>query len=233
MSYILDALKQSDQQRTAEPVQPLLIPANTATGSSASRWRLVLIAVVLAGIAVIWFSARETPDNSATTGILSDNAHQQLPATTEPAQGLHGVKITLNDTPAESAPISSPPQPNTVREPRRSAPEPVTISAAPPQPAVSMPGEAAPEVAIPPVQKSSEPELIYWRQLPVEIQRSLPQLSFTVHIYASDPTARMVKVNGRILREGDTISTGLVLDQITPDGVVLEFRRYRFRMSRV
>ncbi len=233
MSYILDALKQSDQQRTAEPVQPLPIPVDTTTGKSTSNWRLVLIAVVLASTTVIWFSTRETPDNSPTSAIHSDNAHQQVPATTEPVQGLHGVKITLNDTPAESSPISSPPQPNTVREPRRSAPEAVTISAVPPQPAVSMPGEAAPEVAIPPVQKSSEPELIYWRQLPVEIQRSLPQLSFTVHIYASDPTARMVKVNGRIFHEGDTISTGLVLDQITPDGVFLEFRRYRFRMSRV
>jgi len=64
MSYILDALKQSDQQRTAEPVQPLPIPVHTATGKSASNWRLVLIAVVLAGTTVSWFRTRETPENT-------------------------------------------------------------------------------------------------------------------------------------------------------------------------
>lgn len=237
MSYILDALKQSDQQRTAEPVQPLIIPADRSTGKSPSRWLLYLIAIVFAGTTVVWFSTRQAPDNAAPISLTSDNSQQQAPAATDPVDGLQGVRITLDDSPAETPsitpPPSPPPQPKAVREPSPSVPEAVTISAAPSQPSDPMPSDAAPEAVITPVQKNPEPELIYWRQLPVEIQRSLPPLSFSVHIYSSDPTSRMVKVNGRVLREGDTISAGLLLDQITPDGVVLAFRGYRFRMSRV
>lgn len=233
MSYILDALKQSDQQRTAESIQPLLIPAAPHTGKSPTRWLLYLLAIVLASTTVIWFSTRETPVNATTTSTTSDSAHQQVPAVTDPIESLQGVKISLNDSPAEASPISPPPQPKAVREPSPSIPEPVTISVAPSQPSVPIPADAAPEAVITPAQTNQEPELIYWRQLPIEIQRSLPPLSFSIHIYSSDPKARMVKVNGRILREGDAISAGLLLDQITQDGVVLAFRGYRFRMSRV
>ena len=47
-------------------------------------------------------------------------------------------------------------------------------------------------------------------------------LTFSSHIYADDPTMRAVTVNGRRLLEGDTISAGVRLKQITETGVILD-----------
>ena len=38
----------------------------------------------------------------------------------------------------------------------------------------------------------------------------------------------MVGINNRMLHEGDTVEPGLVLEQITPEGMVLSFKGYRF-----
>ena len=50
----------------------------------------------------------------------------------------------------------------------------------------------------------------------------LANLSFSTHVYASDPTKRAVTLNGRRLIEGDSISKGVVLKEITETGVILD-----------
>jgi general secretion pathway protein B len=49
----------------------------------------------------------------------------------------------------------------------------------------------------------------------------LANLTFSTHVYASDPTRRAVTLNGRRLVEGDSISKGVVLKEITETGVIL------------
>lgn len=48
------------------------------------------------------------------------------------------------------------------------------------------------------------------------------QFAFSTHVYADDPTLRAVTLNGRRFVEGDTISAGVQLKQITETGVVLD-----------
>ena len=38
-------------------------------------------------------------------------------------------------------------------------------------------------------------------------------------------------LNDQLLHEGESLSPGLVLEQITPDGMVFSFRGYRFRQG--
>jgi general secretion pathway protein B len=57
---------------------------------------------------------------------------------------------------------------------------------------------------------------------PTSNEMELANLSFSTHIYASDPTKRAVTLNGRRLVEGDSISNGTVLKEITETGVILE-----------
>lgn len=79
--------------------------------------------------------------------------------------------------------------------------------------------------------KSAGESVLYWRQLPLNVQRSLPSLDFTVHIYSENPAARMVKINGAAMREGQSVSRFLRLEQITPNGVILVYKTYRFSMN--
>jgi general secretion pathway protein B len=56
-------------------------------------------------------------------------------------------------------------------------------------------------------------------------------LHLDLHVYATQPQQRFVFVNSRKYKEGDTLAEGPVVEQITPDGAVLNFRGSRFRLS--
>jgi len=68
-------------------------------------------------------------------------------------------------------------------------------------------------------------------QLPANLQNTLPSISIAGHIYADAPDSRMVMINGKITHEGDAVASGLTLETITPDGIILKFQGTRFHMS--
>ena len=70
----------------------------------------------------------------------------------------------------------------------------------------------------------------HFRELPYDIQQSLPVISYSVHLYAAEPSHRMVKIDGRVRREGDTVKPGLVLKEITPTGAIFSYRDNIFRV---
>jgi general secretion pathway protein B len=67
--------------------------------------------------------------------------------------------------------------------------------------------------------------------LPVSIRKQLPPLTVAVHAYSDTPQERLVSINGRMLREGDTLAPDLRLEQITPEGMIFTFRGYRFQRA--
>jgi general secretion pathway protein B len=50
----------------------------------------------------------------------------------------------------------------------------------------------------------------------------LANLTISTHVYADDAGMRAVTLNGRRLVEGDTVSTGVRLKEITETGVILD-----------
>ena len=60
----------------------------------------------------------------------------------------------------------------------------------------------------------------------------LPELRLDMHVYVPAPTQRFVSINSKKLREGMEIESGLRVERITPDGVVLNQRGLRFLMPR-
>jgi hypothetical protein len=55
-------------------------------------------------------------------------------------------------------------------------------------------------------------------------------LSFSTHLFSSDPGLRAVVVNGQRLKEGDQLGV-LTLASITEDGVVFRFEDYLVSVS--
>jgi hypothetical protein len=60
----------------------------------------------------------------------------------------------------------------------------------------------------------------------------VPALNLDLHVYATNAAERMAFINGRKYREGDTLAEGAVVQQITPDGVILEMNGRRFLLGR-
>ncbi len=64
-------------------------------------------------------------------------------------------------------------------------------------------------------------------ELPADVRRDLPSVAFTGHLYSSNPRSSRVFVDdGRPLIAGQQIVNELILHEITPTGVVVEFRGY-------
>ena len=67
------------------------------------------------------------------------------------------------------------------------------------------------------------------KELPATIQAQIPPLKFAGHAYAQDPARRMIIINNKILKEGDTVDKGLLLKEITANGVILSYKTILFQ----
>jgi general secretion pathway protein B len=64
-------------------------------------------------------------------------------------------------------------------------------------------------------------------ELPGTVRKDLPTIIFSGHLYSSNPDSSFVFVDeGRPVRKGQQIANELFLHEITPTGVIVEFRGY-------
>jgi general secretion pathway protein B len=116
------------------------------------------------------------------------------------------------DEPVQQIDVSA--VPNT-SYPQMMTPYTGTASTEPPAP--SMPAVAA-------LQKVYE--------LDYQVRHSLPKMSVSMHVYNNNPSRRFVVVNGKRLREGDSVES-VQISQIRADGMEVEFQGQRFLYPRM
>jgi general secretion pathway protein B len=119
------------------------------------------------------------------------------------------------------------------------APEPKTAeAAAPAAPADSqaLPATALVDVAVVPppkapvLVKSGKAEFLI--SMSPEFQKTVPPMTVNIHVYASDESRRILYINNRQYRGGDEIPGGVRVEEIIPEGVVLQFQGQRFKLAR-
>ncbi|MFY9327204.1 MAG: general secretion pathway protein GspB [Georgfuchsia sp.] len=222
MSYILDALRKSDQQRQRGATPTLLTPqaASVVTGRRLSMPH-VLLAVLLMGVGIVVGALRpwQSEPPAATQAPLTVQAARPPVATTQP-------KSTLRPSPAPvqvPMPIPSEPQ----------LPVQITAPAMPPPASVAPPVPVAVPALPPATEKpdaavAQEQKVMTMAELPLSIQQEIPNMSISVHAYSRSAQERLLGINDRMLREGDFLIPGLQLEQITPDGMIMRYKGYRF-----
>jgi general secretion pathway protein B len=62
------------------------------------------------------------------------------------------------------------------------------------------------------------------------IKGQMPALSVGGSVYSPQAAARMVVLNGQVLREGDKVSEGLTLESIGPKTSTLNWQGTRFQL---
>ncbi len=217
MSYILDALNKSDQEqkRQATPdLHSLHGPADISHPSRRGQWiSILVILLAINGAFFYWFSQRTT-----TEPVTSSNGSEETKApTTESIQDQPGANTRES---IESTLVTSPSR----SEPELKEDTQILITPQDLARADASAGDSQPAL-------SADLSAVRVAELPVSVQRKIPDLKFSSHIYADDSTLRMVNINGRFLREGDTIVDGIKLVGITEDGVILTYMHYTFEMS--
>jgi len=238
MSYILDALKKSDQQRRRGATPTLLTTPMTETASrqpSVLWYGLLALGLVGAGIAIGSFSPREPthalPAKESVTATQSSdsNTGRETPAFRPAPSQIAGnpelrVKRSASGTRHPPIPTSAVIKHDESSRPRTKAQHtPRKVVASVPKEAASPPSRSkSTQPAL------AEPRVMPMSELPLSIQRELPTMSISAHAYSSQPKDRLVSINDQLLREGASLAPGLRLEEITPDGMIFSYKGYRF-----
>lgn len=220
MSFILDALRKSEDERRRDAVPgisraPTALPRDRLPGWALGVMAALAVCVLLLGGAW-WLSQRpgdiadaQAPAAAgATPAPAVDAAPATEPAGPVAAPGSSPVRATSDaiEVPAEGVEISvATPQPATGAEPVRS----LSALAAP----VRDPAPPAPEA-------SSEGPLPSLGEIRAQ-GIAVPALELQLHSYATAADARFVFINGARYMEGDEVEDDLRVVAIRRDGAVL------------
>lgn len=205
MSFILDALKKAESERSRNSGPVLMDVRIARSRQRLPVWAWVLGCGLLANLAILsWLLFRETPATPAPVPAV---------ATLAP--------------PADPAPARTAPPPANVVEPVL-LPAPAAV--APPPAASPAPAPAAMPVPVPPPVPLLSPRVDNLPTLQDLIAQgvSLPALQLNLHVYDEAAASRYVLLNARRLREGDEVADGIRVEAIVPSGVVLNARGRRF-----
>jgi general secretion pathway protein B len=206
MSYVLEALKRADAQRERGQVpglnaQPAGLPPLDDDAPATRRAPGMLLAA--AGVVVL-----------ALLGWWWSRPAPALAPTVTPAPAAPApapVATTPMPAPVAAAPAV---EPLRVTPKPAPAPPPAAVAAAPKvEPAASSPGRITP-----------------LRELPEATRRAMPPLVIGGSMYSAQPSQRLVILNGQVFHEGAQVGADLVVEQIRPKSVVLNYKQQRFEM---
>lgn len=157
------------------------------------------------------------------------------PAAKEPAAGARKAKgAAAGEQSKEKAP-----KPATVA-PTKAAAKPEAVAPAPPnspvQPQAKATAEAPPskpeaaKVETAPADTETVlKQLPNLQGLPPAMRKEIPSITLSLLVYSNNSAERMVNINGQMTREGQEIVPGLVLEQITKEGAVFNYKGTRFQ----
>lgn len=210
MSYILDALRKSEQERQRGKVpdyHSTPVSDSDDTGKK-NYWPVIIAAIVVANVLIVFglwqylagpAETVDLPTEMLQADPIQPPAREQVPATRSDVQAL--------------------PQPTT------RVPEPVSEPKPQPEPART---EPEPDVSV------REPSIGYVPQLeelPSSQRNSIPDLMFSSHMYSSMPKYRSVIINGKRLKEGQRYNQDLIVREITDTGVIMSHGSTLFQVD--
>jgi general secretion pathway protein B len=259
MSFILDALKKSEDERLGQTGPNLAYAPTGSRREGIPRWVLVLsvlLLINLAGLIALMSWRQPAPETGAfqlppqeisiqepavrkapidKTAVDTTPPSETQPAaevaTTTPEVAGAELPATGQRSAADQADVRSleyeagtkptrqlPTQ--TVDDPGNQAAQPAVTATADPAPGIQEPGKS--QERVPTLN-----ELLGEGRL-----MNLQSLGLDLHVYAARREDRFVFINLGKYREGQQLKEGPMVDEITPQGVILRYQGVRFLLPR-
>ena len=209
MSYILDALKKSEQQRgngKIPDVQTVHSSSLNYRDDKKAYWPYFLIAAILLNlIAIIYFMY----DKETTTVVVAIEDKEATPKIMSNKENIISNSSTATSS-NENNPAPLTPEQNIVVPNNTSTKLKTTRSPA-----------KAPRDDV-------QSDTVEFYDLPESLLRQIPSITVSAHIYSSNPLQRSIVINNKFLEEGDYVLDDLTLHEITKDGAIFNFNDTRF-----
>ena len=235
MSLLLDALNKADQERKRNEATPGINSNHGHAGDHNTRTlSITVIAAALIGFVILLAAIYWLGQRSSATAPIATAANS---ATAPLASQVQNTSQTLHSKP----PILAPPAPESsaqeaitseddvaslyaqnTQPPEQVAPAPVTEAAATNDNGITGVQPLTPTSI---TQFANLPDL---HDLPSQILVKIPSLNYSEHNYNN--IGGSVKINGEIKHANDQLASGLVIDKILEDGMILHVDNYSFKM---
>jgi general secretion pathway protein B len=214
MSFILDALKKSEAERLRQDTPGFADVPGSPQEKSAIHW--IWIIVVLIGIniivLVVMFMRPDRLQESVAGNPATESASEE-PSKFASAASSPAIVAEANQTQRSAAEITA------------DSFTPAVIDVAPQS-----------TVPVPAVASYQSPRITEsyatFNDLRAQGLLQLPDMHLDIHVYSSDPKDRFVFVNMSKYKERATLDEGPVVMEITPEGVILEYRGTGFLLPR-
>jgi general secretion pathway protein B len=252
MSYILDALKKVEQKRDQEISSRAVSFSTGPTAPAKERhiWPYVLIAVLAlnAVLLLAWFVSDKPPGEISITAKKSQNelvrrehAISERDSRTEVTGKKHtaAIEVRKPPPPLPKSAVVLPPQ--ELSHDSRTARRTVSEEGEGKDTTSTVPtGQTRKtSTAEPPATREIQKERVAissgrtyaLNDLPAEVRRALPDFKISGHAYGQEAPTRVVRINEKILQEGQDLAPGLRLEEIVPEGVIMSYNGLRFRVG--
>jgi general secretion pathway protein B len=247
MSFILDALKKSENERQRQ-VGPSLADVHVSQRRNDKPWWVVAVAALLVlnlGVLLVVLMRDGDAKSGAPQAASADttsSATDVRPGTQTPLpasasrmpRGNPPAAAATNPAVHSLADEAGSYEPGVALE---ADPQLASAGHVPEGPPLVRPIEA-PTVAPAPVQPVSEAQTAQSHEVlptPMDLAASgttLPEMHLDIHVYSAKPADRFVFVNMHKYTEGQALKEGPMLERITPDGAILNQRGLRFLLPR-
>ena len=220
MSFILDALKKSENERQQQvPAEFSTVPSSQES-PAVPRWLWILGALLVVNLLVV-AAVLLRPASVTSATPVTPAAAIDLPAIEPPVAAKSSPTFT------EQLEIARQKQP--LQRAETEVPETETTR----DTTIDNGFESAPaQNTRPKVQASDFAGLPALDELRLSGRIQLPEMRIDMHVYSDAPQSRFVFINGKKYREREKTSDGPVLREITRDGVILDHQGTRFALNK-
>ncbi len=247
MSFILDALRKSENERRLEAAPGIMHSPSAVPRERLPLWAILAIAALAAAVLVLTiYSLTDRRGSAAPPPVVSRSPETTLSMPEQPPQTAAAPAAVPPQT--EAAPAAAPPQAGQAPaespvspQPQAATQTPPLASAVParePEPApetaaasaeVSAPARETPAGSTAASSAGQTPIPSYAAVLAEGI--GLGALQMQLHVHSSVPASRFIVVNGSRYLEGDRLSEGPVVEEIAAEGAILSYRGRRFLLT--
>lgn len=246
MSILLEALRKSEKSQKKHEGPDIHADDQSGSDSESLQTGPLALLLIVALFASGWFVWRQyqLPAGSYQPPVTlsADQVRTVTPVVGDGETTRTAPAGTDNDKPAgqQRTPVESYQQAvEDISKPKAGKPKPAKpVSSIGNRPAINkkpVSGKKAsgkPAAAAGKKQAPHKPAPISYWELPDAIRADVPEIRFSVLVYANNPGDRFVLINGQRLGEGDSSQPGLVIQEIRRDGIVFSYRLYRFLVER-
>ena len=223
MSYILDALRKSENERRQGDTPGITATRQHVGGGKRGIWLPVVGAILLINAVLMAFLLlRPSGDDGTRVAVALPPEAANPPPMAASARPAPQVR-PLSGEVAQKAPDEDAVEQAPATPPAASPPAAPAVSASTVSPALPIADEpaAAESVALPSLQ-----------QLVLNGDLEIPPLRMDMHVYSAEASQRFVFINMVKYREGERLKEGPQVESIDSAGVILSHQGRRFTLAR-